>query len=277
MKYFYIFLLTGLCLLNLNAQIPNSGFENWSDGEPDNWLTNNLPGTWVTVSSSGTSQSGSLAAKLEVADFNGGPIYPALSTTFPINQDYGSLNGYYQFHPTINEMILIGLAYTFKDGLLIGTGVVEIESASSNYSQFSAEIIGNGQIPDSIIVQFQILSDSQTDPGIGTYALIDQLSFGQATSVQQIDQIPVEYSLQQNYPNPFNPLTSIEYSISEASFTELKIYDLLGNKVAVLVNEYQSPGKYSAEFNAINLPSGTYFYRLTSGEFSETKKLLLIK
>lgn len=277
MKHLLVIIFTILSFTGLEAQIPNSGFENWSNGEPDNWLTNNLPGTWVTVSSSGISQSGSFAAKLEVADFNGGPIYPALSATFPISQNYGSLDGYYQFHPTINEMILIGLAYTFKDGLLIGNAVLEIESTSSNYSQFSADILGNGQIPDSIMVQFQILSDSQADPGIGTYALIDQLSFGQATSVQQIDQIPNEYSLQQNYPNPFNPSTSIEYSISEASFTELKIYDLLGNEIAVLVNEFQSPGTYRTDLIATNFPSGTYFYQLKTGAGIIAKKMMLLK
>jgi hypothetical protein len=277
MKYFFIFLLTGLCLFNLNAQIPNSGFENWSDGEPDNWFTNNLPGTWITVSSSGTSQSGSFAAKIEVADFNGGPIYPALSTTFPISQDYGSLNGYYQFHPTINEMILIGLAYTFKDGILVGIGVVEIESASSNYSQFSSEIIGNGQIPDSIMIQFQILSDSPTDPGIGSYAFIDQISFGQSTNIDDNSITPLEFTLEQNYPNPFNPSTVIRFSIPQNDNVMLRVFDLLGKEVVTLINEFKLRGVYEYEFNVSDLASGIYFYKLQSGDFVKTKKMIITK
>lgn len=277
MKYVYSILITGLFIINLNAQIPNNGFENWSGGEPGDWLTNNLPGAWITVSSNGTSHSGSLAAKLEVANFNGGPIYPALFTTFPINQNYGSVNGYYQFHPTISEMLLIGLVFTFKNGQLIGTGAFETETASSNYAQFSIEIFGNGQIPDSVMIQFQILSDSPTDPGMGTYALIDQLSFGQTTSVTENPNTPVDFILEQNFPNPFNPSTKISWQSPVSGHQTLKVYDIIGNEVATLVNEFKSAGSYEIEFNASKLASGVYIYKLHAGGLIETKKMIVMK
>jgi len=89
--------------------------------------------------------------------------------------------------------------------------------------------------------------------------------------------IPNEFKLEQNYPNPFNPTTRIFYSIKEAGLVSLSVYDILGNEVSVLVNEDKAPGSYSVTFNAANLPSGIYFYKLTSGRFSETKKLILLK
>jgi hypothetical protein len=91
------------------------------------------------------------------------------------------------------------------------------------------------------------------------------------------DLIPVAYSLYQNYPNPFNPVTTIKYQIPVNGYTNLTVYDILGNKVAVLVNENQNPGNYQAVWNASNSSSGIYFYKLTTGSFSETKKMLLIK
>lgn len=99
------------------------------------------------------------------------------------------------------------------------------------------------------------------------------------------NEIPDEFSLSQNYPNPFNPNTKISFSIplsrgvseGRSVFTSLKVFDIIGNEVALLVNENLTAGNYSVDFDASSLPTGTYFYRLQAGEFTETKKLVLIK
>lgn len=85
------------------------------------------------------------------------------------------------------------------------------------------------------------------------------------------------YILEQNYPNPFNPGTIISFSIPNSEFTQLKIYDALGTEINSLVNEYKQSGNYDIEFNAENLPNGIYFYRLISGNYSDTKKMILLK
>lgn len=91
--------------------------------------------------------------------------------------------------------------------------------------------------------------------------------------------IPEDFSLYQNYPNPFNPSTVIDYQIASYSHVQLKVYDLLGREVATLVNEYKQPGKYNVEFRVQNLelPSGVYLYNLRAGNFSDTKKFILLK
>jgi hypothetical protein len=91
------------------------------------------------------------------------------------------------------------------------------------------------------------------------------------------DMAPAVYSLSQNYPNPFNPATVIKYSIAEAGKVELKIYNMLGQEIKTLVNEMKSAGRYEVKFNASDLSSGVYVYRIKSGGFVQTKKLMLIK
>lgn len=90
-------------------------------------------------------------------------------------------------------------------------------------------------------------------------------------------EIPKEFSLGQNYPNPFNPVTKIKFALHSKSFTNLVIYDGLGREVEKLVNEQLNAGSYEADWNASNYPSGVYFYKLTTGDFSKTNKMLLIK
>jgi hypothetical protein len=93
---------------------------------------------------------------------------------------------------------------------------------------------------------------------------------------------PLDFALYQNYPNPFNPSTKIKFSIpyvgtSLMKFVQLKVYDILGNEVVTLVNEYKPAGSYEINFDARGLPSGVYFYQLKAGDFVSTKKMILLK
>jgi len=89
--------------------------------------------------------------------------------------------------------------------------------------------------------------------------------------------LPLAYDLYQNYPNPFNPSTIINYQLAVGSQVTLKVYGVLGNAVATLVNEKKPAGTYELKWNAANLPSGVYFYRIQAGSFVETKKMILLK
>ncbi|MDZ7623864.1 MAG: T9SS type A sorting domain-containing protein [Ignavibacteriaceae bacterium] len=86
-----------------------------------------------------------------------------------------------------------------------------------------------------------------------------------------------DISLEQNYPNPFNPSTSIKFTVPTSEFVSLKVYDVLGNEVATLVNEQKAPGTYEVRFNAGNLASGVYVYKIQAGNFTQTRKLMLMK
>ncbi len=114
----------------------------------------------------------------------------------------------------------------------------------------------------------------------GNYKLIPRTNsdfVGVVTAVEDEIVIPEEYSLKQNYPNPFNPSTTIEYSLPEAGIVKVSIYNVLGQQITTLVNQFKSQGSHKVTFDAKNLPSGIYFYKMESNNFVQTKKLMLLK
>ena len=108
------------------------------------------------------------------------------------------------------------------------------------------------------------------------YSSVVSITFGRFSKINAVA-TSSEYELNQNFPNPFNPTTTISYSIKTAGLVTLKIYDMLGTEVVSLVNERKEPGNYTVTFNAANLPSGIYVYRLITNNFVDSKKLILMK
>lgn len=104
-----------------------------------------------------------------------------------------------------------------------------------------------------------------------------RLWFNMPVGVKQEEGLPTEFALEQNYPNPFNPTTNIRFSIPESGFVTLKVFNVLGQEVATLVNRELAQGAYNFDFDASRLTSGTYLYSITSGNFTQAKKMLLVK
>ncbi len=122
-----------------------------------------------------------------------------------------------------------------------------------------SDVVFNEGIPLSLNFNGLLVVDSRT--GIGGNSGI----------------LPSDYSLEQNYPNPFNPSTMITFVISQSSFVSLKVYDVLGQEVTNLINEFKNAGKYEVEWNASRIPSGIYNYRLSAGSFSAVKRMMLLR
>jgi hypothetical protein len=112
---------------------------------------------------------------------------------------------------------------------------------------------------------------------IGVYLIRAYVSFPTTGVRQTIELAPSAFFLAQNYPNPFNPSTTIEFSLPRASYATLKVFNALGQEVATLLKENRAAGKHQVLWNAGNLPSGIYFYRLEGEGFVETRKLTLMK
>ncbi len=130
---------------------------------------------------------------------------------------------------------------------------------------------------DSIHFYFDFFGDTWT---VLKGCIIDGIVYGDTTVVSVEDKtpnLPTVFSLSQNYPNPFNPTTNIEFRIAKFGFVNLKVYDILGNKITTLVGEEFPAGKHEIEFDASGLPSGIYFYRLQTGDYVETRKMVLMK
>lgn len=164
-----------------------------------------------------------------------------------------------------------------------GTSNLLIEICFGNTSFSAATTVNGTTSTDMYRTEYHDLSTAcaytgftagtnQTSRANTCFVIIPPLGVTQTNTA-----IPNSYSLHQNYPNPFNPTTRIEFAIPKQGFVNLKIYDILGREVKVLVNEVKTPGNYSVDFNAAELSSGVYFYRLESNGFTDIKKMMLIK
>jgi hypothetical protein len=110
------------------------------------------------------------------------------------------------------------------------------------------------------------------------YILAENTTKTSFTGIKKMNNnLPAAFSLSQNYPNPFNPTTMIQYSVPKSGLVTLKVYNMLGQEVATLVNQQQQAGNYNVNFNATRLASGVYMYRIQSGSFSSTKKMTYLK
>ncbi|MBI5403728.1 MAG: VCBS repeat-containing protein [Ignavibacteriae bacterium] len=171
----------------------------------------------------------------------------------------------------------IGARVRIKTGTKNQIREVEGGSGGKGMNSLPLEFgIGTSTVIDSVIVNWPsglIQRFANVNPNT-----IYSLTEGQPLGVNNLNTgIPEKYSLSQNYPNPFNPNTIIRFQIKDTRFVTLKVYDILGKEIAVLVNENKKEGYYETEFRAENIPSGVYFYTLKADSYTETKKMLYIK
>ena len=120
-------------------------------------------------------------------------------------------------------------------------------------------------------------TDENTGTAVGSGGKILRTTNGGVYINQISGEIPERFSLYQNYPNPFNPTTNIKFDIPKSSFVKLIVYNLLGREIKTLVNEKLNAGRYEVDWNASGYPSGVYFYKLKTNEFSDVKKMIFIK
>jgi len=178
------------------------------------------------------------------------------------------------YNPTYKKGYIIGgrnensAALSSVESVIIkGDGTLKIEeTASLNYPRTNLMVVNyrgavavfGGKDPKGKVVPYVEILIGETVP-------VDNES------------IPTSFVLEQNYPNPFNPETFINFHLPTTSNVQLKVYDILGNEIATLVNEIKQPGVYNVKFNAEKLPSGVYIYKLQAGKYLATKKMMLIK
>ena len=174
-----------------------------------------------------------------------------------------------------NNSMIKTLGDTGQDLLL-----VQLNKNSGNYSATVKKLVTGFLAPIGIELVGNILyinesglQGNNNSPKLWAVTLPSSIT----GIAEETNQLPVKFELEQNYPNPFNPTTKITFSLPKTNFVIIKVYDLLGRQVATLINKNKPAGNYTVEFNASKLTSGIYFYRMESGPFSQTKKLLLLK
>jgi photosystem II stability/assembly factor-like uncharacterized protein len=203
--------------------------------------------------------------------FNGSNVFAGIGGTgIYLSTDNGS--NWTQINNGLSDKYVNSIV-VFDTNVFAGTENGGVYLSTNNGSQWTQ--VNNGLI--SIDVQTLAID--------GTYLFAGILKGGvwkrplsELTGITNEEtELPKDFNLSQNYPNPFNPNTTINYSLAKAGSVRLIVYNAIGSKVATVVNEYKPVGNYSVQFNKSNLPSGIYFYKLEAGQFSQVKKMILLK
>lgn len=192
-----------------------------------------------------------------------------------LSEDLKSVGMFYYFTDYESDSLFYQwLSYSSYDSLFITNPADPNVDAPAIIPAFNQRTINPN---DSAIIYVAIAYGEQESEMLAALANAQQL-YDTLTSVDNNEnQILSDFYLNQNYPNPFNPNTVISWNVPFNSYQTLKVYDVLGNEVATLVNEYRTAGSYSINFNASNLSSGVYYYKLAAGNFTEAKKMILMR
>ena len=159
--------------------------------------------------------------------------------------------------------------------------------SNSVWTQQGNKLVGSGAVNTFKTTVYQgcsvSISGDSTTAFVGGYAdsggagAVWVFTYSNVQGVHDLTNAPFSYHLSENYPNPFNPTTQISYTLAKASNVTLNVYNVLGLQIATLVNGKNEPGEHSVRWNAANIPSGVYFFRIVAGEFVQTKKMVLMK
>jgi len=273
------------------AQLVNTGFEDWSGGEPTTWATsNNILVTNVTQTLD--AHSGSYAVHGVVV-----PL-PYLGTTLEPTLQNGNAEGvayttrpatfscWYKFAPVTGSGDRFGINVgLFKTSVDVGDGfavaAAAISTPASTWTKVTVPFVfQTNDYPSVLVVSFLIVGPAVgVYPTVGSAFDIDDISVEGTTPTAVAGEkgIPQKFALEQNYPNPFNPSTEISYQLAEHSTVKLAVYDLLGREVAELVNGVEQAGPHTVRFNGQSLSSGAYLCRLEAGGKTAVRRMILMK
>ena len=290
MKKLTIFLFLILCTISINSQVTKL-FESFETSVPPaGWRSINVTGTnvWNRVTAPLTASFGTLPAKH-------GTAVAFIDYQAPTGEDW-------LVSPRINgivagDSVVFWLVKQFSDGpypydsLLVRVSTTD--SLQASFTQYAGKVcvhcipVGATEIiwrrysfplttwaGQNIFLSF-VHKDSD-----GHGMVLDSIAvFGNAATgiVQDPNAVPTRFELHQNYPNPFNPVTTINYDLPENGIVTIKIYDILGRQMKTLVNEMKTAGYHKIIFNAADLSSGAYFYRMTAGDYVAVKKFVVMK
>jgi hypothetical protein len=228
-----------------------------------------------------TAHSGSFALRLGNYLLFGVITAPGtIYQTTPVTGSSFSLKGWYQLKSDSGDGMFISIIAS-KGVQAVGAGAKDFYQAHSAYTAFSIGVsMGSGQTADSCTLGFIMEPDTTSSTShLTAYALFDDLVLDNTVTGVSGQEFahPLSYQLSQNYPNPFNPATEIEFAIPTEHHVTLKVYNMMGQEIETLVDEQLPQGRYKKAFDASQLSSGVYFYRIQAGSFSQVKKMAVVK
>jgi hypothetical protein len=239
------------------------------------------------VTQSDLAYHGSSAIQLETIDYNG-LAWGAFvhSDTFSVGvleERPIELSGYYRFAP-VGDAICVAnvIVFNYFGNFLVTCGFgIDTLAAAEEYTRFTIPIFYGSPFDTAVSVSINLKVHSQGayEQSIGALALFDSLTLRTSFTTIRAHGVntPQEFNLSQNYPNPFNPSTTIEFELPQATDVRIDVYTIAGQKIQTLLNRKMPAGDHQVDFNARNLPSGVYFYKIEAGEFQDVKKMILLR
>ena len=277
-KHLLLAITLQLVIIGAHAQIPNASFENWTGGNPDNWLTANSPYT-VFVTQVNNAHEGNSALRNDVLSilnytFTSPLILGNTGQGVAISSAPEAIHGWYIFNSEGDDNFQAFALVLDNAGNLTGGGELDL-APTSVYTEFVINMVYYTGSPngDSLIIGFAMNNDSAGVVHTGSYYILDDLSYGLPTGVEDVSSQTT--GLEPIFPNPASAKAQIIYSIKSSGNTELNIYDATGRLIKSLVNQVQSQGRYKALADVTDLPSGTYICKLSGGEKTDVQKLMV--
>jgi hypothetical protein len=275
MKKIFTLIAAGLLSGGLFAQIPNPGFETWTSGNPDGWLTSNAPGIYTPVTQTTDAHSGASAARGEIVDFFGSAVPPLLYVAnggggFPVTQDYTNLNGWFKAGVQNNDVVQIIIAAYDAANNPVGGGS-ELFSNASSYQPFSIPIFTNGTPTASYQIFFSISDTSgATDGTIGSYFIVDDLELTSSTDVRD-QSAPEQLKV---FPNPAREYLFYVPSATLRGQVNAQLIDLQGK--SVFAENFEASGTPQARrLDLTGIAPGFYLLRLLNGASTEVVKVVV--
>jgi Secretion system C-terminal sorting domain len=269
--------------INIYAQnpVPNPGFENWTMGNPDSWLTNNIPGFAIPVTSTTPANGGAMAVKGSVVTSLSGDIPPLLYSTdisgtgFPVTQLYSTFSFYYKFNQ-IGPSEFFGVV-TISDATNtgIGAGGTDPLLPTSSYTLVNVPIYYFAPSPARAIITFAIGDSVTGNPVAGNYFVVDDVSLSGLVGIEENQ--PLVYAIEKVQPNPARDMSFVYYSLTVNDDINFTLYDVTGKKFQQLNLQNEIAGRHKAEFDFKDVPAGLYYLEMSSSSGRRTTAVQVVK
>jgi|ERR1041385_4327214 hypothetical protein len=259
--------VTCFLAINIDAQVPNGDFENWTNGNPDGWFNTNIPTVVTNITQATPAYNGSYGVKGEVINYSGSPYSPLLASTdamgngFAISQSYANFSFYYKMNITGTATFEGSLSFYDAGGNWVASaGGIFTAGTLNSYTLANFPInYGSANPPVECVIIFVIHDTIAPDPPIGNYFIVDGVTLSGTVGVEE----NTESLHAAIYPNPCTDQVSIDISNIEINHTELFIYDLKGSVVKKLSASSASVD-FNWKFSVADLPDGMYTIRVVN-------------
>lgn len=281
----HFFTLVLLVLANISTAqnpVPNPSFENWTDGNPDQWFVINLPGIGVPVTEVSPGRSGGKALKSEVVEAFGNPLLTPVQSHadenlngFPVEQNFTNLRLHYKFSPVGGDDLKVAVFMLDENGVYISGDEVIISEAAANFTELNIPIVYDFPGAAKRCVVSMVIEDIGLEgEDVGSYFIVDDVELNNGEETPTWEESP-QIAEVRIFPNPCAATLNITLSAEVGGHYSVGIFDLQGREVQRVLDGEMHNGVYDLQADLSNLPSGTYVCKVSSQAAFSSKQLII--